>query len=114
VLALDGVSLLEARFSRQRIIPLFVIKIYKISPIEEYLVWVYGTKDENLNQNIIAMLYNLKSVESQLTFRRNMLLPFQVRRISQARNQLESRWQVEFGFLLGLFLDPEDGGDMFL
>jgi hypothetical protein len=34
------------------------------------------------------------------------------RRISQARNQRESRWQP--GFLLGLFSDPEDGGDMFL
>jgi hypothetical protein len=37
-------------------------------------------------------------------------LRLQGRRISRARNQCESRWQAE----LGLFFDPEDGGDMFL
>jgi hypothetical protein len=56
----DGVGLLEARFSSQEIIPLFVIKVYKISPIDESLVRVCSTKDENFNQNIITMLYNLK------------------------------------------------------
>jgi hypothetical protein len=59
-LEFDGVGLLEARFSSQEIIPLFVIKMYKISPIDKSLVRVYRTKDENFNQNIIAMLYNLK------------------------------------------------------
>jgi hypothetical protein len=34
-------------------------------------------------------------------------------RISRARNKHESRWQA-VGFLLGLFLNPEDEGDMFL
>jgi hypothetical protein len=60
MLAFDGVGLLEARFSSQEIIPLFVIKVYKISPIAEFLVRVYSGKDENFNQNIISMLYNLK------------------------------------------------------
>jgi hypothetical protein len=34
--------------------------------------------------------------------------------MSQGRNQRESKWQAETGFLLGLFFDSEDGGDMFL
>jgi hypothetical protein len=38
----------------------------------------------------------------------------QGRRISRVRNQDESKWQAERGFLLGSFFDPEDGGDMFL
>jgi hypothetical protein len=45
-------------------------------------------------------------------------LHLQGRRIRQARYQRESRCQAEFyfkaGFLLVLFLDPEDGGDMFI
>jgi hypothetical protein len=32
--------------------------------------------------------------------------------MSPARNQSESRWLA--GFSLGSFIDPEDGGDMFL
>jgi hypothetical protein len=39
---------------------------------------------------------------------------FRVEKISLARNQRESKWQAELCFLLGLFFDPEDGGDMFL
>jgi hypothetical protein len=39
-------------------------------------------------------------------------LHLQGRQISRAGNQLESSWHA--GFLLGLFFDPEDGGDMFL
>jgi hypothetical protein len=38
------------------------------------------------------------------------------RKISRARKQSQGRWQAEphAGFFLGLFFDPEDGGDMFL
>jgi hypothetical protein len=39
-------------------------------------------------------------------------LHFQGRRISQARNQHDSRWQA--GLLLGLLFELEDGSDMFL
>jgi hypothetical protein len=46
---------------------------------------------------------------------------FQGRRIYERRNRRESRWKVEIysyllhvAFLPGLFLDPEDGCDMFL
>jgi hypothetical protein len=36
------------------------------------------------------------------------------RRINPARNKRESSWQAELaGFLLGLFFDTDDGGDMF-
>jgi hypothetical protein len=42
-------------------------------------------------------------------------LHLQGRRIGQAKNQGENRWQAEqAGFLLGLFFGPENGGDMFL
>jgi hypothetical protein len=45
-------------------------------------------------------------------------LHLQCRKTSRAWNQSESRWQAELcfhaGFLLGLFFDPEDRGDMFL
>jgi hypothetical protein len=41
-------------------------------------------------------------------------LYLQGRRISRARNQRESPWQAEAGFLLGLFLDLKDGYDIFL
>jgi hypothetical protein len=43
-------------------------------------------------------------------FRGTCRLHFHGRSISRAGNQCESRWQAE----LGLFLDPEDGGNMFL
>jgi hypothetical protein len=38
------------------------------------------------------------------------------RRVSRVRNQRESRWQACFhsDFLLCLFFEPEDGGDIFL
>jgi hypothetical protein len=50
-------------------------------------------------------------------------LHLQDRRLSEARNPRENRWLrsaallatcFHFGFLFGLFFDPEDGGDMFL
>jgi hypothetical protein len=45
-------------------------------------------------------------------------LHLQGRRICRARDQREGRWQAELcfhaGFLLSIFFDPEDGGDMFL
>jgi hypothetical protein len=48
-------------------------------------------------------------------------LHLQGRRISRARNQRKIRWQAALvaiyfhsGFLVGLFFDPEDGGDMFI
>jgi hypothetical protein len=36
------------------------------------------------------------------------------RRISHARNQSEACYLLHAGFLLGLFFDPNDGGDIFL
>jgi hypothetical protein len=46
---------------------------------------------------------------------------FQGRSVSQARNQREADseqnstcYTLHSGFLLGLFFEPEDGGDMFL
>jgi hypothetical protein len=38
----------------------------------------------------------------------------QGRRIRQARNQREAGSKQNGGFLLGLFFDPEDAGNMFL
>jgi hypothetical protein len=59
--------------------------------------------------------YNVvKPVEGQPTFRRNMPLNLHGRRISKARNQREAGSKQSSGFLLGLFSDPEDGGDIFL
>jgi hypothetical protein len=41
-------------------------------------------------------------------------LHIQGQNIRRVRIQSESRWQAPARFLLGLFFDPEDGGDMFL
>jgi hypothetical protein len=49
-------------------------------------------------------------LEYNRRFKGTYRLHLQGRRISRTRNQHESRWQAE----LGLFFDPEDGGDMFL
>jgi hypothetical protein len=51
----------------------------------------------------------MQTAESQLTFQRNQS-HLQGRRISQARNQRESKQEAELGF----FFDPEDRGDVFL
>jgi hypothetical protein len=45
-------------------------------------------------------------------FRGTYRLHLQGRRISQARNQRESMWQADP--MLGLFFNPEDGGDIVL
>jgi hypothetical protein len=49
-------------------------------------------------------------------FRRNISPPSSGTK--NEANQCESKWQEELSFqaglLLGLFFDPEDGGDMFL
>jgi hypothetical protein len=45
---------------------------------------------------------------------RGTCLHLQGRRISQARNQHEDTYLPHAGFLLGLFVDPEDGSNMFL
>jgi hypothetical protein len=44
------------------------------------------------------------------------LLPQSIRITQGTRNQHKSKWQAEIhvGFLLALFIDPEDGGDIFL
>jgi hypothetical protein len=47
----------------------------------------------------------------------NIASIFRIEKINSARNQCGGRWQAELfhaGFLLGLFFDPEDGGDMIL
>jgi hypothetical protein len=64
----------------------------------------------------------MQSVESQPTFRRNISLPSSglknKPRKKPARKWVASRASEEqylfLPFLLGLFFDPEDGGDMFL
>jgi hypothetical protein len=63
--------------------------------------------------------YNaIEFTESQPTFWRNISPLSSVSKMSQARIKRESRWQAELrfhaGFLLGLFLDPEDRSCMFL
>jgi hypothetical protein len=60
--------------------------------------------------------YNaVQSVESQPMFRRNMSPP-SLRLKSEVSKKPEGRstcYLLHIGFLLGLFFDPEDGGDMF-
>jgi hypothetical protein len=54
----------------------------------------------------------VESIGSQLTFQRNMSPPS-----SQSKNtpsKSSDYYLLHAGFLLGLFFNPEDGGDMFL
>jgi hypothetical protein len=62
----------------------------------------------------MSLGYNVMySVESQSTFRRNMSPPSSESKNKPSRN-LQSCYLLHAGFLLGLFFDPEDAGDMFL
>jgi hypothetical protein len=56
--------------------------------------------------------YNaVESIESKPTFQRSISPPSLRSKKNQARNQPESK---RLGEAIGLFFDPEDGGDMFL
>jgi hypothetical protein len=72
------------------------------------------TKFISHTEEFYHLRYNaVQSAKSQLTFRKNMSPYLQSRRISRARNQGLLATCFRPG-LLGLFFDPEDGGDMFL
>jgi hypothetical protein len=43
----------------------------------------------------------------------NRVNPIQVQ-LNRVTNQCESGWQTGFGYLLGLFFEPENVGDIFL
>jgi hypothetical protein len=58
----------------------------------------------NLKELYLRRYNDMLSVESQLAFQRNMSPPFSG----------GSNWYLlHIGFLLGLFFNPEDEGDMF-
>jgi hypothetical protein len=79
---------------------------------------IFGSPSDDYEEYYLLGYNVMWSIESQPTLRRNISPPSSGLRISQARNQLESRRQADrtcfhASFLLGLFIDPEDGGDMF-
>jgi hypothetical protein len=79
-----------------------------------------GLKQINMKSSVFWDVTPCSQSKVNWRFERKCRLLLQGRRISQARNQRESRWQGEppatcfhAGSLLVLFIDPEDGGDMF-
>jgi hypothetical protein len=56
----------------------------------------------------------MQFMESQPIFGRTCRFHLQGQRINYGRNQCESKWLSKAGFLLSLFFDLKDGGDMFL
>jgi hypothetical protein len=53
-------------------------------------------------------------MESELTFRKNILFHLQRRKVRQARNQHGTGSKLHDGFLLSLLFNPKDGGNTFL
>jgi hypothetical protein len=92
-----------------RCIVLIGEKCIKFQPEEDFL------EDLGVDVRIISKLrcsifwdiISCSLLKINLRFGGTLRLYLQGRRISQARNQRESRWQAEF-------FDPEDGGDIFL
>jgi hypothetical protein len=69
-------------------------------------------RDKKTKSSIFWDITAVLSVESHLTFRRNMLPQSSRSRKKRSKNLLGTC--LYGGFLLGLFFDSEDGGDMFL
>jgi hypothetical protein len=70
-----------------------------------------------MKSTIFCDIMPCSSLKANWHFRGTYRLHPQDRRISRANNKHKKRWQAaacfHAGFLLGLFLDPEDWGDMF-
>jgi hypothetical protein len=72
---------------------------------------------ENLNQNKFFYLLDITPcgpLKVNRRFRGTRSLHLQGRRISQAKNQREEGSKLQAAFLLGLFFDPENDGEMLL
>jgi hypothetical protein len=67
-----------------------------------------------MNSSILWDKAQCRPLKVNRRFKGTYRFHLQCQRINQERNQHESRYLLHAGFFLGLFFEPENGGDMFL
>jgi hypothetical protein len=83
----------------------------RIAPIN-YKIW--DSHSGGYEESCLLGYSGVQSIESQLTFRSNMLRPSSGPKNKPSKKLAWSMLKRSPGVLFGLFFDAEDGGDLFL